>query len=416
MTEFNASLVDPRNTRISSKVTYPALDGLRALAITLVFIEHFGGGSHGGWWLQWFNRLRVFGSAGVSLFFVLSGFLITGILYDTRQGRHYFKNFYIRRTLRIFPIFYLVLTLCLVLTPILHLRLQWGHISFIFYLGNFFANWNWSLYELRSSTHPALSINLAHFWSLFVEEQFYLIWPVVVFLLKDRVKLIRLSAAVIVSVLLLRIAMVCFLPFGAAEQFALRMLPTRADDLLVGGAMALLLRGPAADKWLRRSWLLFVSGFGAFTLLALWRGYFGFADPYNMTIGLTFISVASAGLIALAIQDHTVVYRFMSRRPLRIIGKYSYGFYIYHILLPGVGIAFLVWCIGFFHSMAIAGVVYASISYALTLIVAGLSYELYEKRFLAMKSRFQYESQKPAAAGVGNQEERSMAHRVIQNS
>ena len=391
MTESNPSRLTMRKPRVSSKVTYPALDGLRALAVTLVFIEHFGGGSHGGQFLQLFNRVRIFGAAGVSLFFVLSGFLITGILYDTRLGQSYFKNFYVRRSLRIFPIFYLVLALCVVLAPILHFNLQWGHISFLFYLGNFFANWNWSLYELTSSNHPAMSINLAHFWSLFVEEQFYLVWPVVIFLVRDRVKLIRLSVAIIVVVLLLRIGMVWFLPLGTAEQFALRMLPTRADDLLVGGATALLLRGPTAERWLARSWLFFLSGIAAFFLMALWRGYFGFNDPYNMTIGLTFISLASAGLIALAIQDGSVVFRLLSLRPLRIIGKYSYGFYIYHILFPGAAIAYLAWCIAFFHSMMIAGLVFSSSWYLMTLVVAGLSYELYEKRFLAMKSRFKYE-------------------------
>jgi len=393
MSESNLSRLTTGNPKVSSKMTYPALDGLRALAVTLVFIEHFGGGSHGGRFLEWFNRVRVFGSAGVSLFFVLSGFLITGILYDTRLGQHYFKNFYIRRSLRIFPIFYLVVAICVVLTPILHLQLQWGHISFLFYLGNVFANWNWSLYNLTSPTHPALSINLAHFWSLFVEEQFYLIWPVVIFLVRDRVKLIRLSVAVILLVLLLRIGMVLFLPFGTAEQLGLRMLPTRADDLLVGGAMALLLRGPAAEKWLQKSWVFFLSGSAAFFLLALWRGYFGFSDPYNMTIGLTFISLASAGLIAMAIQEGSTVFRLLSFRPLRIIGKYSYGFYVYHILFAGAHIAYLVWCMAIFHSMVIGGLVYSTSWYLMTLVVAGLSYELYEKRFLAMKSRFQYEPQ-----------------------
>ena len=231
---------------------------------------------------------------GVILFFVLSGFLITGILYDSLPDQHYFKNFYIRRSLRIFPIFYLVLAACLVLTPILHLRLQWGHISFLFYLGNFFANWNWSLYDLISPTHPALSISLAHFWSLFVEEQFYLIWPVVIFLVRDRIKLIRLSVAVILLVLLLRIGMVCFLPLDTVGPFA-RLLPTQADDLLMGGAMALLLRGPEAERWLRRSWLFFLSGIIAFFLMAAWRGNFGFNDPYNLSIGLTMISLGVSG-------------------------------------------------------------------------------------------------------------------------
>jgi len=378
------------SSKVNSKITYPALDGIRAVAVTMVFIEHFGGGSHGGRYLELFNRVRVVGSAGVSLFFVLSGFLITGILFDTLHGRHFFKNFYARRSLRIFPIFYLVLAVCVILAPILHFHVQWGHLSFVFYLGNLFANWNWSLYSLISPTHPLLSINLGHFWSLFVEEQFYLIWPVVIFLVRDRVKLIGLSVAVIVAVLLLRIGMVCFLPLGTAEQFAFRMLPTRSDDLLMGGAMALLLRGPAAERWLRRAWIFFLAGTSGFALLGLWRGYFGFQDPYNLTIGLTLISMGSAGLIALAIQEATPIFRFLSIRPLRVIGKYSYGFYIYHILFDKARIAYLLWCFAFFHSMVTGGLVYASTCYLATLLVSCLSYELYEKRFLTMKSRFQY--------------------------
>ena len=374
--------------RISSKVTYPALDGLRALAVTLVFIEHFGGGSHGGRLLEWFNRVRLAGSAGVSLFFVLSGFLITGILYDTLHGGHYFKNFYARRSLRIFPIFYLVVTVCLILTPALHYRLQWGHISFLLYLGNLFANWNWSLYELISPTHPTLSINLGHFWSLFVEEQFYLIWPVVIYLVRDRIKLIKISSVVILLVLLVRIGMVCSLPLNTAEQFAFRMLPTRADDLLVGGTMALLLRGPEAKRWLRRAWLFFLFGSSAFVLLGFSRGTFGFQDPFNLTIGLTFIGLASVGLIGLCIQESTTIFRILSLHPLRVIGKYSYGFYVYHILFDKARLALFVWCMAFFHSMFFGGLLYASTCYLVTLVVSGLSYELYEKRFLAMKSRF----------------------------
>jgi peptidoglycan/LPS O-acetylase OafA/YrhL len=375
--------------KINSKVTYPALDGLRAIAVTLVFLEHYGGGSHGGVFLQWFNRLRVFGSAGVSLFFVLSGFLITGILYDTQSSKHFFKNFYTRRSLRIFPIFYLVIVICLILTPILHFQLQWGHLSFLFYLGNIFANSNWSLYELNSPTHPALSINLGHFWSLFVEEQFYLIWPVVVFLVRDRVKLLRLSLTVVALVLLLRVAMVSFLPFEVAERLGFRMLPTRADDLLLGAALALLLRGPNAQKWLKASWVFFAGGLAAYALLSFWRGTFSFYDPYTLTIGLDFVSFASAGLIGLAIQSNTFVFRVFSLRPLRTLGKYSYGFYIYHMLFSKGRIFFLLWCESYFHSMMIGGLVFAFTSFIVTFIVSGVSYEFYEKRFLSMKSKFQ---------------------------
>lgn len=381
-----------RRPNASAKFTYPALDGLRAIAITLVFIDHFGGGSHGGPLLMWFNRVRVFGSAGVSLFFVLSGFLITGILYDTRHDEHFFRTFYFRRSLRIFPIFYLVLSICLILTPILHFDLQWGHISFLLYLGNFFANKNWSLYELISPTHPLLSINLGHFWSLFVEEQFYLLWPIVIYLVRDRRKLIALSAAIVVVVLVIRVCMVWFLPLHAAEQFGFRMLPTRADDLLMGGVLALLIRGPEATLWLRRYSLSFGVGILAFFSIACWRGNFGFTDPYNLTFGLTLISMASAGLIALAVQDGTTTYRVLSIPLIRRIGKYSYGFYVYHVLFLRVQVAYCFWCIARFHSMIIGGLVYAVTYYFAVLVVSAVSYHLFESRFLAMKSRFQYAS------------------------
>ena len=101
--------------------------------------------------------------------------------------------------------------------------------------------------------------------------------------------------------------------------------------------------------------------------------------------------MASAALIALSIQEGSTVFRVLSVHPLRIIGKYSYGFYIYHMLFAIARVDFLIWCTTIAHSMLIGGLVYALTYYLITLLVAGLSYELYEKRFLAMKSRFHYE-------------------------
>ena len=119
-----------RDTRffrpINFKDRFPALDGLRAMAVTLVFLEHFGGGAHGGRVLSAINQVRLRGWVGVDLFFVLSGFLITGILFDTRVDSHFFKRFFARRCLRIFPVFYLVVAVLLVLTPILHYQWRAG--------------------------------------------------------------------------------------------------------------------------------------------------------------------------------------------------------------------------------------------------------------------------------------------------
>lgn len=92
---------------IDFKMRFPALDGIRALAVTIVFLGHFGGGSHGGVVLQTFNVIRKYGHIGVDLFFVLSGFLITGILFDTRFDSKFFSRFFGRRTVRIFPVVFL---------------------------------------------------------------------------------------------------------------------------------------------------------------------------------------------------------------------------------------------------------------------------------------------------------------------
>lgn len=378
------------NHKVGFKTHFAALDGFRAIAVTMVFAEHYGGGSHGGAVLRAFNFLRVFGSAGVGMFFVLSGFLITGILYDTRHDAHYFRNFYARRSLRIFPIFYLVLALCVVLAPWLKYPLQWGHLSFPFYLGNVVANWNWSLYELPSPVIPALSINLGHFWSLFVEEQFYLVWPVVVFLVKDRERLLKLAFVIIVLVLLGRIALVVALPFELAERFAFRQLPTRADDLLIGGVLALLLRGSRPAYWLRLSGPFFLGGIAGIAALGAWRHSLSFYNPWMLTIGMDLVAIASAGLIGIAIQRQTLACKLLSYPVLRRIGIYSYGFYIYHLLFDKARLQYLVWAAAHFHSLAIAGLLSGITGYLGTLAVAALSYELYERRFLRMKSHFQY--------------------------
>ncbi len=120
-------------------------------------------------WVKVIAAVSYGGWMGVDLFFALSGFLITGILLDTRENLRYFANFYIRRALRIFPIYYTVLGVLLLLTPLLHLRWHWGHAAYWVYLGNIAYNVNPDLSVLR----PAVSF--VHLWSLAVEEQFYLV-------------------------------------------------------------------------------------------------------------------------------------------------------------------------------------------------------------------------------------------------
>jgi peptidoglycan/LPS O-acetylase OafA/YrhL len=376
---------------IDFKDRFPALDGIRALAVTLVFLYHFGGGAHSGRVLNILNEVRTRGWAGVDLFFVLSGFLITGILFDTRNDSHFFKRFFIRRSLRIFPVFYLVVAVLLVLTPVFKYQWRPGHLLFLIYIGNFFGQHDFSLYDILSSNHPAFKVSIGHFWSLCVEEQFYLLWPAVVWLVRDRVKLLWVCFGTCVLALVLRCVILVVAGPVHAETWILRTLPFHMDTLVIGGILALLLRGPNAARWQRLCRPLFV--ISSALVLAIFLLSPDYDSAWLLTIGVTLIALASAGLIGLTLQPGSSSFRLFYWRPLRVLGRYSYGFYIFHFLYAWAWIQLLVVLTNHFHSKAIAGVLALGINFTVTFLVSKLSYELFEVRFLRLKKYFEYDSE-----------------------
>lgn len=376
---------------IDFRTRLPALDGIRALAITLVFCDHYGGGAHGGGVLRALNNLREHGWVGVDLFFVLSGFLITGILYDTRSDSRFFLRFYARRSLRILPVFYIVFVLLLLLTPVFHYEWHWMQLTFVFYIGNFFANYHWELYSLVSPNHFYATVNIAHFWSLCVEEQFYLLWPIAVWLIRDRVRLIWTASGISLLALALRLAMLAHFSLTVSETWIMRTLPFRMDSLLIGAIMALVLRGPAADRWQRSAKWLF--GVSAAAVLAIFVFSPAYDSPLLLSIGLTFVALASAGLIATTLRPGSPTFNLFHLKPLRVLGKYSYGFYVYHVLFRWAWIDFFLHLNKHLHSLALSGLIEISLTFATVFLVSKLSYDLIEVRFLRLKRYFQYDSE-----------------------
>jgi peptidoglycan/LPS O-acetylase OafA/YrhL len=376
---------------IDFKSRFPALDGIRALAIVMVFALHYGGGTHGGAVLNLVNQIRLRGWIGVDLFFTLSGFLITGILFDTRSDSHYFKRFFARRSVRIFPIFYLVFSIFLLLTPIFHYQWKAGHLLFLLYLGNFSLAVNPSLEVIRSATHPASSAHLVHFWSLCVEEQFYLMWPLVVWMVRDRIRLIWTAAGLSILALVLRIAMVLNVQPIHLEAWLVHQLPFRMDSLLLGAILALLLRGPNADQWQQRCKWFFVFPVALFVALSVAMPTL--AAPWLNTIGFSLLAVGSAGLIGTTLRPASQSFRFFHLKPLRILGKYSYGFYVYHVLWASAWAAFVGFLTTRFHSSVLANALSDLLNFVLTFIVAKISYDFFEVRFLRFKKYFEYDSE-----------------------
>jgi len=164
-----------------------SLDGLRAIAIILVFLHHMKGQMPVvNWFTFYLTEYLHQGWMGVDLFFVLSGFLITGILLDTREASNYFTGFYARRVLRIFPLYYVVLTTviiagCLLNSPDVTATLPLPKDRWLYYC--YMTNW---LGLWKAHLGPGYANYLAHFWSLAVEEQFYLTWPLIVWVIRPR--------------------------------------------------------------------------------------------------------------------------------------------------------------------------------------------------------------------------------------
>jgi peptidoglycan/LPS O-acetylase OafA/YrhL len=363
----------------------PALDGLRGIAILLVFFYHYAGGlpdrvPSGP--LHLVGMFFAFGWSGVDLFFVLSGFLITGILFDTQNDPHYYRNFYARRVLRIFPPFYLLALVYLLLTPVLGAHWRWLHLSYLLYLGFPFA----LIWPTLMQISPLVLTN--HLWSLCAEEQFYLIWPWTVAQFRNSAAILRacVVAGVVAFLFRLCICLSQWLSIGWTHDF----LVSRMDTLALGAAIAIMVRGPRQKYVLRWAPAAFVVAAGGVVGMCVVRHTVNHFDPVIATIGFSVIALAYGALLLLALRPGSWVEWFLSLSVLRIFGKYSYGMYLYDLPLTVLLSPRREFFIARLHSYAIGSVVFMIFCLLLNLVIAGASFHLIESPIMRLKSRFKY--------------------------
>lgn len=301
----------------------PGLDGVRGLAVLAVLAFHVTSE------LPQSNILHQFfswGWMGVDLFFALSGFLITGILLDTVGKAGYFRTFYLRRLLRIWPA-YLALLAILTLVAIAITWLDPENRNASRFLSA--APWYWlhatNLLTARTPLFSATPLGTGHFWSLAVEEQFYLLWPLVILALGNKPKRVVIAAAIIIG--LAPITRLLLLHRGVDTLSLYVLMPTRSDSLAWG---ALVLGFAVLDRGLirRAAPILMAVGAIALTVLTIRLGVPHNLSPSFVLAGYSFAGMTSAGIVAYA---STGGDSWMNSAALKLAGKYSYAIYLWHV-------------------------------------------------------------------------------------
>lgn len=369
------------------------LDGIRGLAIALVIVHHaFANVAVSSTWMARIVSFTRSAWVGVDLFFVLSGYLITGILLRSRDRRGYFRIFYMRRFFRIFPLYYACLALLLViwfLSPALRssLALPWN----FFYLANVhfaLAAWTW----------PPIS----HLWSLSVEEQFYLVWPALIFLMPRRRTLAAIVALFCGFVLFRQIAAMAG---GASTTLIYAVF--HLDGLLAGAALAALQQAaPVSRRGRPIAWAILAATGSALVFECLrnrgliwssWRG----VEYLNYSL----VALAGAALIGVSIYSDAGSWmnRIFRRPVLTALGKYSYSIYILHYPIDFVCRKLHLHPAGF-----AATIPYAILLGCATFGCAAMTWRFLEEPCIRLKDRlFSYDAEggrTPAAGAIAGAE------------
>ncbi len=352
------------------------LDGLRAFAIIPVILHHcWPSGS-------WASFVGEAGWMGVDLFFVLSGYLITGILLNAVRGKNSYRNFLARRALRIFPLYYLCLALFTLISVCRADHASWDAMKawggagwFFVYLGNMRAAW---------TNHLPPVLSFATLWSLQVEEQFYLFFPIAVALFSLE-NLRRFLIGCVIAAPVLRSAMALFVPHSSIAGYAL--MPCRMDALAMGGIVAVAFYSRSRERpRVAHARLALVAGgsaaAGIFCAALSHQRADTAYDPWMRSVGYSVVDFTFASLLCLVLLTPASRLCGMLRwRVLVYTGQIAYGLYLLHE--PASWMARKL-----FGNVEMHSALSVPITLAASFVAAGFSWRFFESPFLAWKERF----------------------------
>jgi peptidoglycan/LPS O-acetylase OafA/YrhL len=350
----------------------PALDGLRGIAILTVMVYHLEKLAPD------FHEVTKGGFLGVDIFFVLSGFLITSILLKEhgKTGKINLKNFYLRRLFRLIPAYWLFLSVLYVfgayLLPPQESALIYSNYNFpiaFFY----FTNWN------RAAADGGVAGNLDHTWSLSIEEQFYIIWSLVLFFAftekRSRRAIFTLTLASVALIIFWRMARALT---GTTADILYYSTDTRIDALLIGCAASMVYMWKLIPASFFRSVYFDLIALAAYITAALVFFNSSYHDVSLYTAHLPLFTTATAIIILwLMTREKTPVHFLLENKILQWVGKISYGLYLWHYLMY----EFSKKTFSAVEVQIVAGL-------ALAFAVSALSYYLVELPFLKIKNKF----------------------------
>jgi peptidoglycan/LPS O-acetylase OafA/YrhL len=393
----------------TSKVRFyvPQLDGLRFFAFLLVFFHHmngmgevFGRNTIGG---RIFGFIELWGWCGVDLFLVLSAYLITTLLLieHEREGAISLRGFYLRRILRIWPLYYLM---CLVgflilpwfglFAPVIgspqHSQLIKTHLlPYLTLFGNFSSGSHW---------YPMVW-TLAHLWTVTLEEQFYIVWPLI--LIFSLHFLGRKIWVLLLLLLLGTIGLRLYFRGHTSHPFIWTHTLSRLDPLLMGIALALWRKSHP----LHPGWLVPVIKF-TLGIVTVWLVSMGpVIETQSSAVVWQFFATALGFVLildAILSSNRNPLAWIFSGRPLVWLGKLTYGLYVYHILGIQFGSLLSDWVRPQRWIKSHEGVIVLrlSIAFALTVLIAAISYRFFESFFLRLKDKFSSVKSRPVGKVV----------------
>ncbi|HRN55975.1 MAG TPA: acyltransferase [Agriterribacter sp.] len=344
---------------------YHSVDGLRGVTALMIISEHFFTLERCMNSVALRSVFHFFGT-GLSLFFLLSGFFITRILLKSLSSEHYFKNFYVRRALRIFPLFYVALAVYYIIPRFFDIGFQYStsfgsQAYYYFFLQNLAITFSWN----ASGPH--------HFWSLALQEHFYLFWPAIIYVFYKTTgrRLLYVSVLLLLLPLLVRYFMI-------SKGYSINYFTfARLDQLTLGGILAILEKNKVLNQKNLKYFIICIVGGLALTLFAQFKlPSFYFELFKHNVLGILYFGVIGYCVIN---ENNGFFTTVMKQRPIKYLGKISLGMYVWHVLI-----------IFFINSGRSTGysVIDFLILVGLTVLIASMSYYWLEKPFLQLKKRF----------------------------